>query len=69
MAAQPASDVDSSLLGLVMQWRVVVAELARVYGIDLYVAEVRARPWPGVRTMIFSLIDQPSRLRDALTRR
>ncbi len=62
--------MDGSLLGLVGQWRIVVAELAEVYHVDLYDPAILARPWSGIRTMIFALIDRPgSRLRAALTRR
>lgn len=35
-------------------------------GLDLYDPAVRARPWPGVRTLIFSLLDTSPRLRAAL---
>lgn len=71
--ATPASagdkpDVDWSLAGLITHWRIVVAELAN-RGVDLYDPAVLARPWPGVRTQIFSLIEQPTALRRALTRR
>ena len=62
------STKDVSLLEIVTHWRIVVAELMRL-GVDLYDPAVRARPWPGVRTLIFSLLDEPSRLREALTRR
>lgn len=62
-------DVDHSLLGLVTNWRLVVADLALHFHVDLYDPAVLARPWPGVRTMIFSLIDSDTRLRAALTRR
>lgn len=65
-AEKPA--VDTSWLAIVAHWRIVVAELMR-QGVDLYDPAVRARPWPGVRTLIFSLLDEPSRLREALTRR
>lgn len=59
--------VDGSLLGIVTHWRVVVADMARVYGLDLYDPDVLARPWPGVRTMLFALLDMPdSWLRRAL---
>ena len=70
-AASPsAPTIDGSLLAIVSQWRIVVAEMAEVYGLDLYDPAVLARPWPGVRTMIFALLDRPgSRLREALTRR
>jgi hypothetical protein len=64
----PAADVDGSLLAIVTNWRLVVAELAE-RGIDLYDPAVLARPWPGVRAVIFSLIDGPTRLRAVLTRR
>lgn len=69
-AAKPAGgvEIDGSMLAIVMHWRLVVAELAE-RGVDLYDHSVRARPWPGVRTLIFSLIDSPTRLREALTRR
>ena len=62
-------DIDHSLLALVTNWRLVVADLALHYHVDLYDPAVLARPWPGVRTMIFSLIDSDTRLRAALTRR
>ncbi|POH63635.1 MULTISPECIES: hypothetical protein [Cryobacterium] len=67
-AKTPSADVDGSLLALVTNWRLVVAELAE-RGIDLYDPAVLARPWPGVRAVIFSLIDSPTRLRAVLTRR
>ncbi|MDR6142035.1 hypothetical protein QE375_001589 [Microbacterium foliorum] len=35
-------------------------------GVDLYDSAVLARPWPGVRTLIFSLLDTDTRLRAAL---
>jgi hypothetical protein len=63
-----APDIDGSLLALVTNWRLVVAELGE-RGIDLYDPAVLARPWPGVRTAIFSLIDSNTRLRAVLTRR
>lgn len=63
-------DFDTSLLGLVSNWRYVIADLLDHFHLDLYDASVRARPWPGVRTAIFSLLDMPdSRTRRALTRR
>jgi hypothetical protein len=70
-AARPAGepDIDWSLLGLITHWRLVVAEMSRVHHVDLYDPVVLARPWPGVRTLIFSLIDSPTQLRAALTRR
>ncbi|UOQ58553.1 hypothetical protein MUN78_06945 [Leucobacter allii] len=61
--------VDTSLVALVSHWRLVVADLALHYHVDLYDPAVLARPWPGVRTMIFSLLDSDTRLRAALTRR
>lgn len=68
-SAVQKADVDYTILGLVSHWRVVVAELI-LHGIDMYDPVVRARPWPGVRTAIFALIDSPgSMLRAVLTRR
>lgn len=64
----PAAEIDGSFLAIVTHWRLVVAELAE-RGIDLYDPVVLARPWPGVRAVIFSLLDSPTRLRAALTRR
>ena len=64
-----ADTVDGSLVAIVAQWRIVIADLALHYGIDLYDPAVQDRPWPGVRTMIFALIDQDTRLRKALTRK
>jgi hypothetical protein len=64
----PAPEIDGSLLAIVTHWRLVVAELAE-RGIDLYDPAVLARPWPGVRTVIFSLLDSNTRLRAALTKR
>lgn len=63
-----AADIDGSFLALVNNWRLVVAELAE-RGIDLYDPAVLARPWPGVRAVIFSLLDSNTRLRAVLTRR
>lgn len=58
-----------TLLQLIEHWPLVVADLSRHHGIDLYDPAVLARPWPGIRTLIFSLIDEPTRLREALTGR
>lgn len=69
-AGADVADIDYSILGLVNNWRCVVADLLEHFHIDLYDTAVRARPWPGVRTAIFALIDMPdSRTRRALTRR
>lgn len=69
-AVTKPSAVDGSLLAIVTHWRIVIAELITEHGIDLYDPAVLARPWPGIRTLIFTLIDMPdSRLRAALTRR
>jgi len=64
----PSADVDGSFLAIVTHWRLVVAELAE-RGIDLYDPAVLARPWPGVRAVLFSLLDSNTRLRAVLTRR
>lgn len=68
-ASTPAQ-IDGSLLAIVENWRLVVADLMDA-GIDLWDPAIRARPWPGIRTLIFSLLepDSTSRLRRALTRR
>jgi hypothetical protein len=67
-AEAKAPEVDGSLLAIVTHWRVVVADLAQHFGVDLYDPAVLDRPWPGVRTMIFALLDMPeSRLRRVLT--
>lgn len=63
-----AVEIDGSVLALVTNWRVVVADLIE-RGIDLYDPAVRARPWPGIRSAIFSLLDSDTRLRRVLTRR
>ncbi|MDF2554127.1 MAG: hypothetical protein K0R60_22 [Microbacterium sp.] len=65
-----APTIDTSLTAIVIHWRLVVADLMD-QGIDLWSHEVRARPWPGVRTAIFALLEpgSDSRLRRALTRR
>ncbi|WP_102193212.1 hypothetical protein [Microbacterium aurantiacum] len=65
--AVTGTPIDTSWLAIVNHWRIVVAELME-RGVDLYAADVRARPWPGVRTLIFSLIDSDTRLRAALRR-
>lgn len=59
--------IDLTMLSLIREWRIVVADLARHYSLDLYDPAVLARPWPGVRTMIFALLEEPTRLRAALT--
>jgi len=63
-----APELDGSLLAIVTHWRVVVADLAQHFQVDLYDPAVLDRPWPGVRTMLFALLDMPeSRLRRVLT--
>jgi len=42
--------------------------MAERYGIDLYDPAVLSRPWPGVRIMIFGLINAPGALATALRR-
>lgn len=70
VTSQPKHEVDDSWLAIVTHWRLVVADLAAIYHLDIHDPAVRARPWPGVRTMIFALFGAPeSRLRKALTRR
>lgn len=60
-----APEIDGSWLAIVLHWRLVVADLME-RGVDLYDPVVRARPWPGVRTLIFSLLESNTRLRAAL---
>lgn len=59
--------IDGSWLAIVKHWRLMAADLSQVHGIDLHDPAVLARPWPGVRTMIFSLLDSDTRIRRALT--
>ena len=47
---------------------VAVYGVAAQRGVDLYDPAVRARPWPGVRALIFSLLESDTRLRAALRR-
>lgn len=70
-AAKPAGtvEIDASWFSIIMHWRLVLADLSLHCGVDLYDPAVLARPWPGIRTMIFSLLDSPTRLRAVLTRR
>lgn len=54
-------------IDILTRWDLVICDLAEKYGIDLYDPAVRARPWPGVRTLIFGLLSDPSsRLHRAL---
>ena len=59
--------IDGSALALVRNWRLVLADLALHNQVDLYDPAVLARPWPGIRNMIYSLLDHDTRLRRALT--
>ncbi len=48
-------------------WRLVVADLARVYGVDADARSAGLRPWPPIRALILTLPGEPtSRLRHAL---
>lgn len=69
-AKAPESTLDTSLLGLVTHWHLVVVDMLSIYGMDLYDPALLARPWLGVRSAIEALYTHPdSRLRRALTRR
>lgn len=71
-SASPAvtpAEIDGSWLALVTHWRLVVADLRKECGIDLHHQSTLAGSWLGVRAAIFSLLDSPTRLRAALTRR
>ncbi len=58
-----------SWVSLIEHWRLVIADLRKEEGIDLYSPSVLAGSWLTVRSAIFSLLDSPTRLRSALTRR
>lgn len=60
-----APSLDVTWMWLVEHWQLVIADLSLHHHVDLYDEAVRARPWPGVRTMIFSLLDSDTRLRRA----
>ncbi|KZM78403.1 hypothetical protein [Cellulosimicrobium sp. I38E] len=48
-------------------WRLVVADLARLYGVDLTDPATWRRPWPPLRSLILTLPSEPtSRLHRAL---
>lgn len=51
---------------IVPHWDAVQRDLAERYHLDLYDPATLARPWPGVRTLIFGLLREPSRLATAL---
>ncbi|WP_061960652.1 hypothetical protein [Demequina flava] len=70
---KPAAPAQSTSSGrqvwwsdIVTHWDCVIADLADKYRLDLYDPAVLARPWPGVRTLILSLVHESSRLRNAL---
>ncbi|WP_323985885.1 hypothetical protein [Microbacterium plantarum] len=69
MTRAPEVEVDGSWVALIRHWRLVVADLRKEEGIDLYSPAVLAGSWLPVRSAIFSLLDSPTRLRSALTRR
>jgi hypothetical protein len=64
-----AAIAATSWLDLVEHWPLVHADLSSKHGLLLDDPAVLALPWPGVRTLIFSLLDEPTRLRGALTTR
>lgn len=66
---EDAAVAATSWLDLVEHWPLVVADLSRWHHIILDDPAVLALPWVGVRTLIFSLLDEPTRLRGALTTR
>lgn len=51
---------------IVTHWDLVIRDLADRYTVDLYDPAVLARPWPGIRTLIYGLAEEPSRLSRAL---
>lgn len=68
--AAVADDNDTVRFGwlhILTNWDAVIWDLSAIHGIDLYDPAVRARPWPGVCTLILGLVDEPSsRLHRAL---
>lgn len=54
-------------LQILPHWRLVVADLSRLHGVDLTDPAVWRRPWPPLRDLILTLPGEPtSRLRRAL---
>ena len=53
---------------IVPHWGAVVVDLSELHHVDLHDPAVLARPWPGVRSMIFGLLQADSRLANALRR-
>jgi hypothetical protein len=48
-------------------WDLVVCDLTAIHGVDLHHPGTLERPWPGVRTLILGLLQEPtSRLRRVL---
>lgn len=60
-----AKKVDDSILTLVTHWRLVQLDLID-RGVNLHDERVRSGSWLAVRDLIFSLFDEPSRLRSVL---
>ncbi|ERG63542.1 hypothetical protein L332_03630 [Agrococcus pavilionensis RW1] len=58
--------IDGSTVALLAHWRLVIADLSRHHHVNLHDPAVLALPWPAVRTLIHSLLDEPTRLREAL---
>ena len=60
--------MDTSIVAILENWRAVVADFLTIYHLDLYDPAVLDRPWLGVRTALYALLDNPaSLLRRALT--
>ena len=60
--------MDTSILAILENWRAVVADFLTIYHLDLHDPAVLNRPWLGVRTALYALLDNPaSLLRRALT--
>ena len=47
---------------IVQHWDLVIADMASLFGVDLYDPAVLARPSPGIRTLILTLPDHPRSL-------
>jgi len=47
---------------IVQHWDLVLADMASLFGVDLYDPAVLARPSPGIRTLILTLPGNPRSL-------
>lgn len=68
--AAPAQPVERRVFRgwfhIVTNWDAVVVDMAEHYRLDLWDPAVLARPWPGVRALIWSLLSRRSHVADRL---